>query len=183
MVLKIKLTVTLCQGGDLTLRCSAADFSPFCGHGRICCSIARRMKGSEQATSQLTLGIFLQPSPLGKFTWTSSLRGWGSLISFSYVSWKKLVSRLPIDYRSVEIILFCVFVSGNLGEPVLLPFWLSLPGVYNPGGILLTNQHCHGVLPALCWGEISPVVVSVAQGARLFLTKHRSCFCCCLAKI
>ncbi len=72
-----------------------------------------------------------------------------------------------MDYSSMETILCCVFVSGNLGEPVLLPLWVSLPGVYNPGGIVLPNQHCHGVLPALCRGEvssISPVVLTVAQG-------------------
>jgi len=58
----------------------------------------------------------------------------------------------------------CVSVSGNLGEPVLLPFRLSLPGVYNPGGIVLPDQHCHGVLPALCRGESPTFVVPVARG-------------------
>lgn len=43
--------------------------------------------------------------------------------------------------------------TGNLGESVLLPFWLPVPCLHHPGGVLFTDQHCHGVLPAVCRGE------------------------------
>lgn len=109
------------------------------------------MKGSEQSYLTAVFGYLFATQSIWEIHLNLISMGLRvPLFFFSYVSWKKLVARLPIDYRSVETILCCVFVSGNLGEPVLLPFWLSLPGVYNPGGILLTNQHCHGVLPALC---------------------------------
>ncbi|PNJ57374.1 transmembrane 9 superfamily member 4 isoform X4 [Pongo pygmaeus] len=44
-----------------------------------------------------------------------------------------------------------------LGESVLLPLWLPVPCFHHPGGILFTNQHRHGVLPAMCRGL--PLVV------------------------
>lgn len=43
--------------------------------------------------------------------------------------------------------------TGNLGEPVLLPLRFPVPRFHHPGGVLLTNQHSHGVLPAVCRGE------------------------------
>lgn len=43
--------------------------------------------------------------------------------------------------------------AGNLGESVLLPFRLPVPRLYHPGGVLFTDQHRHGVLPAVCRGE------------------------------
>ena len=42
--------------------------------------------------------------------------------------------------------------AGHLGEPVLLPVWFSVPGVHHPGGVLLADQHRHGLLSALCRG-------------------------------
>ena len=47
----------------------------------------------------------------------------------------------------------CLCVSGNLGEPVLLSVWISVPGIYHPGDLLLTNLHCHGVLSVVWGGE------------------------------
>lgn len=43
--------------------------------------------------------------------------------------------------------------AGNLGESVLLPLWLPIPRLHHPGGVLLTNQHRHGVLSAVCRGK------------------------------
>lgn len=43
--------------------------------------------------------------------------------------------------------------TGNLGESVLLPLRLPVPRFHHPGGVLFTNQHRHGVLPAVCRGE------------------------------
>ena len=43
--------------------------------------------------------------------------------------------------------------AGDLGESVLLPFRLPVPRLHHPGGVLFTDQHCHGVLPAVCRGE------------------------------
>lgn len=43
--------------------------------------------------------------------------------------------------------------TGHLGEPVLLPLWLLVPGLHHPGGVLLSDQHRHGVFPALCRGK------------------------------
>ena len=43
--------------------------------------------------------------------------------------------------------------TGNLGESVLLPLWLPVPRLHHPGGVLLTDQHCHGVLSAVCRGK------------------------------
>lgn len=43
--------------------------------------------------------------------------------------------------------------TGNLGESVLLPLWLPVPRFHHPGGVLFTNQHRHGILPAVCRGE------------------------------
>lgn len=43
--------------------------------------------------------------------------------------------------------------TGNLGEPVLLPLRVPVPRFHHPGSVLFTNQHRHGVLPAVCRGE------------------------------
>lgn len=43
--------------------------------------------------------------------------------------------------------------TGNLGESVLLPLWLPVPRLHHPGGVMLANQHRHGILPAVCRGE------------------------------
>lgn len=45
--------------------------------------------------------------------------------------------------------------TGHLGESVLLPLWLSVPGLHHPGGVLLSDQHCHGLFPAVCRGKRS----------------------------
>ena len=58
---------------------------------------------------------------------------------------------------------------GHLGEPVLLPFWLSPPGVFNPHHRLLRGCHSDDLLPAV-WGGL-PLVVEVlpALGLRQLL--------------
>lgn len=45
---------------------------------------------------------------------------------------------------------------GHLGEPVLLPVWIPLPGLHHSGGVLLPDQHRHGLLPAVCRGASTP---------------------------
>lgn len=45
--------------------------------------------------------------------------------------------------------------SGHLGEPVLLPVWLPLPGLHHSGGVLLPDQHRHGLFPAVCRGTFT----------------------------
>jgi len=52
----------------------------------------------------------------------------------------------------------CVCVSpptGHLGEPVLLPLWLPVPRLHHLGGVLLSDQHRHGLFPAVCRGELT----------------------------
>ena len=46
-----------------------------------------------------------------------------------------------------------VTVTGNLGEPVLLHVWISVPRIHHPHYLLLTNLHRHGLLPAVWRGE------------------------------
>ena len=60
-------------------------------------------------------------------------------------------------YLSVRIIFSisqpngCVFVAGYMGEPVLLPVWVSLPSFHHSHCISLTDLYRHGLLPAV-WG-------------------------------
>lgn len=44
-------------------------------------------------------------------------------------------------------------VSGYLGKPVLLPLWLSVPGLHHSCGFLFSDQHRHGVFPIMCRGR------------------------------
>lgn len=60
---------------------------------------------------------------------------------------------------------------GHLGEPVLLPLWLPFSGLHHFGGVLLSDQHCDGLFPALCRGKlINCILLSLA--ARLLLDIH-----------
>lgn len=43
--------------------------------------------------------------------------------------------------------------TGHLGESVLLPLRLPVPGVHHLGGLLLSDQHCHGLFSAVCRGK------------------------------
>lgn len=43
--------------------------------------------------------------------------------------------------------------TGHLGESVLLPLWLPVSGLHHLGGVLLSDQHRHGLFPALCRGK------------------------------
>lgn len=56
--------------------------------------------------------------------------------------------------------------TGNLGEPVLLPLRVPVPRFHHPGSVLFTNQHRHGVLPAVCRGEGSRPVGGVEWDCR-----------------
>lgn len=66
MVMKMKAycNVMSSRGPGLRHSLNHSSCSPFftlCGRGGICCSIAREMEGSEQGTSELSLGTFSQP--------------------------------------------------------------------------------------------------------------------------
>ena len=51
------------------------------------------------------------------------------------------------------MLMLTVLPAGNLGEPVLLPVWFPVPGVSHLGCILLSDIHCHGLLPAVWRGK------------------------------
>lgn len=60
------------------------------------------------------------------------------------------------------LVLLCTVMStslcvspplGHLGESVLLPLRLPVSGLHYLGGLLLPDQYCHGLFPALCRGE------------------------------
>lgn len=62
-----------------------------------------------------------------------------------FISWKRV--------QACQHLCVCVTTTGHLGEPVLLPLWLPVSGLHHLGGLLLSDQHRHGLLPALCRGE------------------------------
>lgn len=68
---------------------------------------------------------------------------WGALVELLWEEWL-LSSRSPRP---------SLVPTGNLGEPVLLPLRVPVPRFHHPGSVLFTNQHRHGVLPAVCRGE------------------------------
>lgn len=172
IVVKMKFTVAWHQGGVLVLRQSLFQLLPifhlvWMGKNLLfhCLGDAGEWTSYLRAVLVHLFVTWILWSDIVKCisSVVSSMWGWGAHY-FPLAGCQKLVPRSVIDHSSMETNSCCVFVSGNLGEPVLLPFWLPVPGVYNSGGILLPDQHCHGVFPALCWGEISMFVVWVAQG-------------------
>lgn len=51
--------------------------------------------------------------------------------------------------------------AGHLGESVLLPVWFPLSGLHHLGGFLFSDQHRHGLFPALCRGKFSHTLCPV----------------------
>ena len=55
--------------------------------------------------------------------------------------------------QALCVTLYCRYFAGHLGEPVLLPVRLPLPGFCHSHHLLLSNLHRHGVLPAVWRGK------------------------------
>jgi len=70
-------------------------------------------------------------------------------------TWKSIPhsSQSLVNYSNYSLVVSSVCVhTGDLGEPVLLHVWISVPRLHHPHHLLFTNLHRHGLLPALWRG-------------------------------
>jgi len=70
---------------------------------------------------------------------------------------------LSLELRSIVF-----YDAGDLGEPVLLSFWIPLPCLHHPHHIVLPDFYCDGVLPAL-WRGVEQVSVVFGHVFQLWL--------------